>query len=204
MSPLGSPDTIVMDEVGTAFAKTGDGLKPISSLNNYTMPELKLDAANITDFTSDISVDSITSPDSLGISSTVKVSPTLKQEIALSKNFNIDPKVSFGEQLANKIKDSFSADNVVEGGFDFGTGMLGSAAEGFISDKLSDDPIQSGIPATAQQYGAGMSSQALQFPVLPAGIDPIAPYQTLTYGSGDINAADGELLRQQILPIQVA
>ena len=204
MSPLGSPDTIVMDEVGTAFAKTGDGLKPISSLNNYTLPELNIDTSGITDFTADISVDSLTSPDSLGISSTVKVSPTLKQEIALSKNFNIDPKVSFGEQLANRIKDSFSADNVVDGVFDFGTGMLGSAAEGFISDKLSDDPIQSGIPATAQQYGAGMSSQALQFPALPAGIDPIAPYQTLTYGSGDINAAGGELLRQQILPIQVA
>ena len=36
MSPVTTPDTIFVDEVGAAFAKTADGLKPISSLNNYT------------------------------------------------------------------------------------------------------------------------------------------------------------------------
>tara|TARA_R100001460_G_scaffold2785_1_gene8785 strand:- start:8300 stop:9541 length:1242 start_codon:yes stop_codon:yes gene_type:complete len=192
VNPL-NPDTVFMDEIGATFTKTADGFKPISSLNTYTVPELKLDAANITDFTADIGFDGVASQDSVRnmLSETIKI-PAAKPSFG-----------EFGGQLIDKIKDSFSADNVVDGVFDFGTGMLGSAAEGFISDKLSDDPIQSGIPATAQQYGAGMASQSLQFPALPVGIDPIAPYQTLTYGSGDMNAMGGDLLRQQTLPIQV-
>ena len=106
-------------------------------------------------------------------------------------------KTTVGEAIA----DRFTAEEVVDGVFDFGTGVLSSAGERFIADKFTDDPIQSGIPAQAQQFGAGMASQAIQFPVMAAEIDPLAAYQNLTYGSGDMNAIGGELLRQPILTI---
>lgn len=103
--------------------------------------------------------------------------------------------------VGQAIADRFTAEEVVDGVFDFGTGVLSSAGERFIADKFTDDPIQSGIPAQAQQFGAGMASQAIQFPVMAAEIDPLAAYQNLTYGSGDMNAIGGELLRQPILTI---
>ena len=197
VNPL-KPDTVFMDEIGATFTKTADGFKPVSSLNTYTMPELKLEVADMTDFTADIGFDSVTSPDSLGISSTVEVSPTLKQEIALSKNFN---KVSYGEQIAQGIRDSFSAENVVDGVMDFGTSVAGTAAMGALQ---GDAPLQPGVPSqTLSGVGQGMASQPFQAALIQADINPLDAYQNLTYGSGDINAAGGELFRQQILPIQV-
>ena len=197
VNPL-KPDTVFMDEIGATFTKTADGFKPVSSLNTYTMPELKLEVADMTDFTADIGFDSVTSPDSLGISSTVEVSPTLKQEIDLSKNFN---KVSYGEKIAQNIRDSFSAEKVVDGVMDFGTSIGGSLAMGAIQ---GDAPLQSGVPSqTLSGVGAGMAYQPFQAALVAADINPLAAYQNLTYGSGDINAAGGELFRQQILPIQV-
>ena len=103
--------------------------------------------------------------------------------------------------VGQAIADRFTAEEVVDGVFDFGTGVLSSAGERFIADKFTDDPIRSGSPALAQQFGAGMASQAIQFPVIEAEIDPLAAYQNLTYGSGDMNAIGGELLRQPILTI---
>jgi len=197
VNPL-KPDTVFMDEIGATFTKTADGFKPVSSLNTYTMPELKLEVADMTDFTADIGFDSVTSPDSLGISSTVEVSPTLKQEIDLSKNFN---KVSYGEKIAQNIRDSFSAEKVVDGVMDFGTSIAGSVAMGAIQ---GDAPLQSGVPSqTLSGVGAGMAYQPFQAALVAADINPLAAYENLTYGSGDINAAGGELFRQQILPIQV-
>jgi len=205
MSPIGSPDTIFMDEVGAAFTKTPDGLKPISSLNNYSMPKVTVDTSNIPDLKADISIDRFTTPDSLDIPSTVKVAPSLEQEISLSKNFNVDPKLSYGEKITQNIKDSFSAEKVVDGIMDFGTSIGGSLALGAVQGQ--DETIIPGTPSqTLAGVGQGMASQSFENSYIQAGINPYAPYeamQQLTYGSGDINAAGGELLRQQILPIQV-
>ena len=182
MSPVTNPDTVFVDEVGSAFVKSTEGFKPVSSLNNYTVPEVNVDTSIVGE-----SFDLTQGKLAAASEGLVDVAPT-----------NVP---SFGESVANKIKDSFSADKVVDGVFDFGTGMASAAGERFIADKLTDDPIQSGIPAQAQQFGAGMASQAIQFPVIAAEIDPLAAYQNLTYGSGDMNALGGELLRQPILAI---
>ena len=193
MSPVTTPDTIFVDEVGAAFAKTTDGFKPISSLNTYTVPKIDVDTSAITDFTKEIpSVDSLTTSDSIKniVTKNVDLIPS------------VAPELSYGEKITQGIKDSFSAEKVVEGVIDFGTSIGGSLAMGAIQG--DDETIQSGIPSNVLGgAGAGMASQSLQFPPLPADIDPLAPYRSLTYGSGDINAAGGELLRQQTLPIQV-
>ena len=247
MSPLGSPDTIVMDEVGTAFAKTADGLKPISSLNNYTLPELNIDTSGLTDFTADIgnlqpkfdlatgvsqsSLDSTLAsfrPEGLGMpdplslgdptaglqQNLANVSPgfkpdlsTLTEQIAVVqpdgsfRNVAITKPMSYGEKLAQNIKDSFSAENVVDGVMDFGMSVAGTAAMGALQ---GDAPLQPGMPSQPLYgTGQGMASQPFQAALIQADINPLAAYQNLTYGSGDINAAGGELFRQQILPIQV-
>ena len=177
MSPVTNPDTVFVDEVGSAFVKSTEGFKPLSSLNNYTVPEVNVDTSIVGE-----SLDLTQGKLAAASEGLVDVAPTQSA-------------------IANKIKDSFSADKVVDGVFDFGTGIANAAGERFITDKLTDDPIQSGIPAQAQQFGAGMASQAIQFPVIAAEIDPLAAYQNLTYGSGDMNALGGELLRQPILAI---
>lgn len=193
MSPIGSPDTIFMDEVGAAFAKTTDGLKPISSLNNYAMPKIDVDTSGITDFTKEISsVDSLTTSDSIKniVTKNVDLIPS------------VAPELSYGEKITQGIKDSFSAEKVVDGVMDFGTSIGGSLAMGAIQGQ--DETIIPGTPSsTLAGVGQGMAYQPFQAALIGADINPLAAYQNLTYGSGDINAAGGELFRQQILPIQV-
>tara|TARA_A200000159_G_scaffold164312_1_gene193446 strand:+ start:832 stop:2079 length:1248 start_codon:yes stop_codon:yes gene_type:complete len=192
MSPVTAPDTVFVDEVGAAFAKTADGFKPISSLNNYVMPKIDVDTSGITDFTKEIaSVDSLTTSDSIKniVTENVDLIPS------------VAPELSYGEKITQGIKDSFSAEKVVDGVMDFGTSIGGSLAMGAIQ---GDAPLQSGVPSqTLSGVGAGMAYQPFQAALVAADINPLAAYENLTYGSGDINAAGGELFRQQILPIQV-
>jgi hypothetical protein len=119
------------------------------------------------------------------------------------RNVAITKPMSYGEKLAQNIRDSFSADKVVDGVLSFGGGMASSLA----MSALQPDPeevLQPGTPANALVgVGAGMASQGVQAPVIAADINPLAPYQSLTYGTGDANIMGGELFRQQILPIQV-
>ena len=244
VSPLGSPDTIVMDEVGTAFAKTADGFKPISSLNNYTLPELNINTSGIADFTADIgnlqpkfdltlgnqglpvrpegfgmpdplslgdpagrSLTSVTQPDISMLTDELSqnFSTTGFPEIGIDssnlRNVAITKPMSYGEKIAQNIKDSFSAEKVVDGVMDFGMSVAGTAAMGALQ---GDAPLEPGMPSQPLYgTGQGMASQPFQAALIQADINPLAAYQNLTYGSGDINAAGGELFRQQILPIQV-
>lgn len=242
MSPLGSPDTVFVDEVGAAFAKTGEGLQPISSLNSYAVPDLNVGTPSVTDFTADISnlqpkfdltlgtqglpvkPEGLGMPDPLSLGdptagfeqNLANVSPgfkpdlsTLTEQVAVVqpdgsiRNVAITKPMSYGEKLAQNIRDSFSADKVVDGVLSFGGGMASSLA----MNALQPDPeevLQPGTPANALVgVGAGMASQGVQAPVIAADINPLAPYQSLTYGTGDANIMGGELFRQQILPIQV-
>ncbi len=193
VSPVPAPDTIFVDEVGTAFTKTADGFKPISSLNNYAMPKIDVDTSGITDFTKEIaSVDSLTTSDSIKniVTENVDLIPS------------VAPELSYGEKITQGIKDSFSAEKVVDGVMDFGTSIGGSLAMGAIQGQ--DETIIPGNPSqTLAGVGQGMAYQPFQAALIAADINPLAAYQNLTYGSGDINAAGGELFRQQILPIQV-
>lgn len=193
MSPVTAPDTVFVDEVGAAFAKTADGFKPISSLNNYAMPKIDVDTSGITDFTKEIaSVDSLTTSDSIKniVTENVDLIPS------------VAPELSYGEKITQGIKDSFSAEKVVDGVMDFGTSIGGSLAMGAIQGQ--DETIIPGNPSqTLAGVGQGMAYQPFQAALIAADINPLAAYQNLTYGSGDINAAGGELFRQQILPIQV-
>ena len=250
MSPVTTPDTIFVDEVGAAFAKTADGLKPISSLNNYTLPELNINTSGITDFTADIgnlqpkfdlatgvsqsSLDSTLAsfrPEGLGMpdplslgdptaglqQNLANVSPGFKPDTSMLRdqlavdfsnpdvglrNVAITKPMSYGEKITQGIKDSFSAEKVVDGVMDFGTSIGGSLAMGAIQGQ--DETIIPGNPSqTLAGVGQGMAYQPFQAALIAADINPLAAYQNLTYGSGDINAAGGELFRQQILPIQV-
>ena len=117
------------------------------------------------------------------------------------RNVAITKPMSYGEKLAQNIKDSFSAEKVVDGVMDFGMSVAGTAAMGALQ---GDAPLQPGR-ASEPLYGTGqgIASQPFQAALMAADINPLAAYQNLTYGSGDINAAGGELFRQQILPIQV-
>jgi len=117
------------------------------------------------------------------------------------RNVAITKPMSYGEKLAQNIKDSFSSEKVVDGVMDFGMSVAGTAAMGALQ---GDAPLQPGR-ASEPLYGTGqgIASQPFQAALMAADINPLAAYQNLTYGSGDINAAGGELFRQQILPIQV-
>ena len=243
MSPVTTPDTIFVDEVGAAFAKTADGLKPISSLNNYTLPELNINTSGITDFTADIGnlqpkfdltlgnqgvpvrPEGFAMPDPLSLGdptagfeqNLANVSPGFKPDTSMLRdqlavdfsnpdvglrNVAITKPMSYGEKIAQNIKDSFSAEKVVDGVMDFGTSIAGSLAMGAIQGQ--DETIIPGTPSqTLSGVGAGMAYQPFQAALVAADINPLAAYQNLTYGSGDVNAAGGELFRQQILPIQV-
>ena len=243
MSPVTTPDTIFVDEVGAAFAKTADGLKPISSLNNYTLPELNINTSGITDFTADIGnlqpkfdltlgnqgvpvrPEGFAMPDPLSLGdptagfeqNLANVSPGFKPDTSMIRdqlavdfsnpdvglrNVAITKPMSYGEKIAQNIKDSFSAEKVVDGVMDFGTSIAGSLAMGAIQGQ--DETIIPGTPSqTLSGVGAGMAYQPFQAALVTADINPLAAYQNLTYGSGDVNAAGGELFRQQILPIQV-
>ena len=118
------------------------------------------------------------------------------------RNVAITKPMSYGEKIAQNIKDSFSAEKVVDGVMDFGTSIAGSLAMGAIQGQ--DETIIPGTPSqTLSGVGAGMAYQPFQAALVAADINPLAAYQNLTYGSGDVNAAGGELFRQQILPIQV-
>ena len=115
---------------------------------------------------------------------------------------SVAPELSYGEKITQGIKDSFSAEKVVDGVMDFGTSIGGSLAMGAIQGQ--DETIIPGNPSqTLAGVGQGMAYQPFQAALIAADINPLAAYQNLTYGSGDINAAGGELFRQQILPIQV-
>ena len=243
MSPVTTPDTIFVDEVGAAFAKTADGLKPISSLNNYTLPELNINTSGITDFTADIGnlqpkfdltlgnevvpvrPEGFAMPDPLSLGdptagfeqNLANVSPGFKPDTSMIRdqlavdfsnpdvglrNVAITKPMSYGEKIAQNIKDSFSAEKVVDGVMDFGTSIAGSLAMGAIQGQ--EETIIPGTPSqTLSGVGAGMAYQPFQAALVAADINPLAAYQNLTYGSGDVNAAGGELFRQQILPIQV-
>ena len=243
MSPVTTPDTIFVDEVGAAFAKTADGLKPISSLNNYTLPELNINTSGITDFTADIGnlqpkfdltlgnqgvpvrPEGFAMPDPLSLGdptagfeqNLANVSPGFKPDTSMIRdqlavdfsnpdvglrNVAITKPMSYGEKIAQNIKDSFSAEKVVDGVMDFGTSIAGSLAMGAIQGQ--DETIIPGTPSqTLSGVGAGMAYQPFQAALVAADINPLAAYQNLTYGSGDVNAAGGELFRQQILPRQV-
>ena len=243
MSPVTTPDTIFVDEVGAAFAKTTDGFKPISSLNNYTLPELNINTSGITDFTADIGnlqpkfdltlgnqgvpvrPEGFAMPDPLSLGdptagfeqNLANVSPGFKPDTSMIRdqlavdfsnpdvglrNVAITKPMSYGEKIAQNIKDSFSAEKVVDGVMDFGTSIAGSLAMGAIQGQ--DETIIPGTPSqTLSGVGAGMAYQPFQAALVAADINPLAAYQNLTYGSGDVNAAGGELFRQQILPIQV-
>ena len=236
MSPLGSPDSIFVDEVGAAFAKTGEGLQPISSLNSYAVPDLNVGTPSVTDFTADISnlqpkfdltlgtqglpvkpeglgmPDPLSLGDPAGRSLTSVTEPDismLTEQVAVVqpdgsiRNVAITKPMSYGEKLAQNIRDSFSADKVVDGVLSFGGGMASSLAMSALQPE-PEEILQPGTPANALVgVGAGMASQGVQAPVIGADINPLAPYQSLTYGSGDANIMGGELFRQQILPIQV-
>ena len=60
------------------------------------------------------------------------------------RNVAITKPMSYGEKLAQGIKDSFSAEKVVDGVMDFGTSIAGSVAMGAIQ---GDAPLQSGVPS---------------------------------------------------------
>lgn len=104
---------------------------------------------------------------------------------------------SYLERLGTAAKESLSPANVVSAG---GNLLLG-AAETAIAQRMQGDPENIGAyGARPETIGASLLDQ-FQVAYQEAGININDAYRNMTYGSGDINAIQNELFRQETLRI---
>ncbi len=133
---------------------------------------------------------------------------SVKDSIQMSQNFakygSTDP--TLGQKIAGgfkdageRLKESFSPENIVDKGLEVGETLLVGAAQGAIADRMADDQYV-GDPAYAQQEYANQLQQ-FQIAYQNAGININDAYANMTYGSGDINAMGNELFRQDTIRI---
>ncbi len=105
---------------------------------------------------------------------------------------------SYLDRLKSSVADNFSAENVAAGASD----MLYGAAETAFNRALYDteEGRSRTLPADFQQTPASLLTQ-FQIAYQEAGININDAYSNMTYGSGDINAIQNELFRQETLRI---
>ena len=105
---------------------------------------------------------------------------------------------SYLDRLKSSVADNFSAENVAAGASD----MLYGAAETAFNRALYDteEGRSRTLPADFQQTPASLLDQ-FQIAYQEAGININDAYSNMTYGSGDINAIQNELFRQETLRI---
>ena len=107
------------------------------------------------------------------------------------------PEPSYLQRAGQAVKDSFSPENVVSAG---GNLLLG-AAQTAIAQRMQGDPETVGAyGARPETIGASLLEQ-FQVAYQEAGININDAYRNMTYGSGDINAIQNELFRQETLRI---
>jgi hypothetical protein len=104
---------------------------------------------------------------------------------------------SYLARTGEAIKESLSPENLVSAGGNF---LLG-AAETAIAQRMQGDPENIGAyGARPETIGASLLEQ-FQVAYQEAGININDAYKNMTYGSGDINAIQNELFRQETLRI---
>jgi len=105
---------------------------------------------------------------------------------------------SYLDRLKSSVADNFSAENVAAGASD----MLYGAAETAFNRALYDteEGRSRTLPADFQQTPASLLDQ-FRIAYQEAGININDAYSNMTYGSGDINAIQNELFRQETLRI---
>jgi len=133
---------------------------------------------------------------------------SVKDSIQMSQNFakygSTDP--TLGQKIAagfkdagERLKESFTPENVVDKTLEVGETLLVGAAQGAISDRMADDQYV-GDPAYAQQEYANQL-QEVQAIYRQADINLNDAYANMTYGSGDVNAVSNQLFSQPTIQV---
>ena len=133
---------------------------------------------------------------------------TVKDAIQMSQNFakygSTDP--TLGQKIAGgfkdageRLKESFSPENIVDKGLEVGETLLVGAAQGAISERMADDQYV-GDPAYAQQEYANQL-QEVQRIYTEANINLNDAYSHMTFGSGDVNAVSNQLFSQPTIQV---
>ena len=126
-----------------------------------------------------------------------------------SADLQIDPKPapivteppSYLERIGTAAKDKITQAVSPESIVNYGSNVLLGAAETAIAQRLQGDPENIGAyGARPETIGASLLDQ-FQVAYQEAGININDAYKNMTYGSGDINAIQNELFRQETLRI---
>jgi hypothetical protein len=108
---------------------------------------------------------------------------------------------SYLERLGTAAKDKITQAVSPESIVNYGSNVLLGAAETAIAQRLQGDPENIGAyGARPETIGASLLEQ-FQVAYQEAGININDAYKNMTYGSGDINAIQNELFRQETLRI---
>jgi hypothetical protein len=108
---------------------------------------------------------------------------------------------SYLERLGTAAKDKITQAVSPESIVNYGSNVLLGAAETAIAQRLQGDPENIGAyGARPETIGASLLDQ-FQVAYQEAGININDAYRNMTYGSGDINAIQNELFRQETLRI---
>ena len=106
------------------------------------------------------------------------------------------PEPSYLQRAGQAVKDSFSPENVVSAGGN----LLMGAAKTAIAQRMQGDETVGAYGTRPETVGPSLLEQ-FQIAYQEAGININDAYRNMTYGSGDVNAIQNELFRQETLRI---
>jgi|9_EtaG_2_1085328.scaffolds.fasta_scaffold01043_4 hypothetical protein len=189
---------IFMDEVGNQF--TADAFGNFTAIPSSPTPT----GITASDLITKPSLSDINLGDSFKIDSNVIGSETttsLANNITLPKVDTTVPP-TFGEQVASRLKETFSPENVIDKTFEIG-GDLAYGALQAASDKAlygENQAVTSGMIDTAENVG---SSSLQQFRIAMEGlsINPNDATAHMTFGPANPYAMQGELFSQQTVQV---
>ena len=108
----------------------------------------------------------------------------------------VKPEPSYLQRAGQAVKDSFSPENVVSAGGN----LLMGAAKTAIAQRMQGDETVGAYGTRPETVGPSLLEQ-FQIAYQEAGININDAYRNMTYGSGDVNAIQNELFRQETLRI---
>ena len=108
----------------------------------------------------------------------------------------VKPEPSYLQRAGQAVKDSFSPENVVSAGGN----LLMGAAKTAIAQRMQGEENVGAYGARPETIGPSLLEQ-FQIAYQEAGININDAYRNMTYGSGDVNAIQNELFRQETLRI---
>ena len=108
----------------------------------------------------------------------------------------VKPEPSYLQRAGQAVKDSFSPENVVSAGGN----LLMGAAKTAIAQRMQGDETVGAYGTRQETVGPSLLEQ-FQIAYQEAGININDAYRNMTYGSGDVNAIQNELFRQETLRI---